>query len=86
MNLKELILNIVNDENYEVMTIKELEKYLQVDKYTKKVVYKELKNLEKENKLRISHKKKIMPLSEEEKSLIGEISLAQAGYGFFYFR
>ena len=83
MNLKELILNIVNDENYEVMTIKELEKYLQVDKYTKKVVYEELKNLEKENKLRISHKKKIMPLSEEEKSLIGEISLAQAGYGFF---
>jgi len=44
MNLKELILNIVNDENYEVMTIKELEKYLQVDKYTKKVVYEELKN------------------------------------------
>ena len=83
MNLKELILNIVNDENYEVMTIKELEKYLQVDKYTKKVVYEQLKNLEKENKLRISHKKKIMPLSEEEKSLIGEISLAQAGYGFF---
>jgi len=36
MNLKELILNIVNDENYEVMTIKELEKYLQVDKYNQK--------------------------------------------------
>lgn len=83
MNLKELILNIVNDENYELMTIKELENYLQVDKYTRNAVYDALKELEKENKLRISHKKRIMPLSEEEKSLVGEISLAQAGYGFF---
>ena len=83
MNLKELILNIVNDESYEPITIKELEKYLQADKYTRNAVYDVLRELEKENKLRISHKKRIMPLSDEELSLVGQIQLAQSGYGFF---
>lgn len=65
------------------MTIKELEAYLDVDKYTRKAVEALLKDLEKDNKIRISNKKRIMPLSEEELSLIGKISIAQGGYGFF---
>lgn len=65
------------------MTIKELEAYLNVDKYTRKAVEALLKDLEKDNKIRISNKKRIMPLSEEELSLIGKISIAQGGYGFF---
>lgn len=83
MNLKELILNIIYDENYEPMTIKDLENYMKADKYTKSAIVDELKELEKENKIRISHKKRIMPLSLEETSLLGKISLAQGGYGFF---
>lgn len=83
MNLKELILNLVYDPSYIPMTIKELEAYLNVDKYTRKAVEALLKDLEKDNKIRISNKKRIMPLSEEELSLIGKISIAQGGYGFF---
>ena len=83
MNLKELILNIINDENYQPMTIRDLQSYMKADKYTKDSIADEVKALEKENKIRISNKKNIMPLSIEEKSLIGKISLAQSGYGFF---
>lgn len=83
MNLRDLILSVVYDEKYEPMTRKEFAKYLQADKYTTNVVYDELKKLEKDNKLRISNKKRIMPLTDEEISLVGSISLAQGGYGFF---
>lgn len=83
MNLRDLILNIVYDEDYNPITIKELATYMKADKYTKGVIYDEVKKLEKDNKIHISHKKKIMPISDEELSLIGTISLAQGGYGFF---
>ncbi|MDU1317118.1 MAG: ribonuclease R, partial [Anaerococcus hydrogenalis] len=83
MNFKDLILNIVNDENYKPMTIKEMLKYLDCDKYIKKDVKKIIKKLAKDNEIKISSKKKIHPLSIEDKSLIGEINLAQGGYGFF---
>ena len=83
MNFKDLILNIVNDENYKPMTIKEMLKYLDCDKYIKKDVKKIIKKLAKDNEIKISSKKKIHPLSTEDKSLIGQISLAQGGYGFF---
>lgn len=58
MNLKDIILNIVYDENYLPMTFKELDKYLKVDKYTRKAVRDIIKDLEKENKIRVSNKKK----------------------------
>lgn len=83
MNLKDIILNIVYDENYLPMTLKELDKYLKVDKYTRKSVRDIIKDLEKENKIRVSNKKRIMPLTDEEINLIGKISMAQGGYGFF---
>lgn len=83
MNLKELILNLVYDSDYIPMSKKELFSYLKVDKYTRKAVEDILKDLEKENKIRISNKKRIMPLTEEELSLTGKISIAQGGYGFF---
>lgn len=83
MNLRDLILNIVYDEDYNPITIKELAAYMKADKYTKGVIYDEVKKLEKDNKIHISHKKRIMPISDEELSLIGTISLAQGGYGFF---
>ncbi|WP_049690951.1 ribonuclease R [Anaerococcus jeddahensis] len=83
MNFNDLILNIVNDENYKPMTIKEMLKYLDCDKYIKKDVKKIIKNMAKDNEIKISSKKKIHPLNIEDKSLIGEISLAQGGYGFF---
>lgn len=83
MNLKELILNLVYDSDYIPMSKKELFSYLKVDKYTRKSVEDILKDLEKENKIRISNKKRIMPLTEEELSLTGKISIAQGGYGFF---
>ncbi|WP_040397088.1 ribonuclease R [Anaerococcus senegalensis] len=83
MNFKDLILNIVNDENYKPMTIKEMLRYLDCDKYIKKDVKKIIKKLAKDNEIKISSKKKIHPLSIEDKSLIGEINLAQGGYGFF---
>lgn len=83
MNFKDLILNIVNDKNYKPMTIDEMLRYLDCDKYIKKDVKKIIKKLAKENEIKISSKNKIHPLSNEDKSLIGEISLAQGGYGFF---
>ncbi|MDU2648631.1 ribonuclease R [Anaerococcus vaginalis] len=83
MNFKDLILNIVNDKDYKPMTIDEMLRYLDCDKYIKKDVKKIIKKLAKENEIKISSKNKIHPLSNEDKSLIGEISLAQGGYGFF---
>lgn len=83
MNLRDLILNIVYDEDYNPITRKELAAYMKADKYTKDVIYDEVKKLEKDNKIHISHKKRIIPISDEELSLIGTISLAQGGYGFF---
>ena len=53
------------------------------DKYIKKDVKKIIKKLAKENEIKISSKNKIHPLSNDDKSLMGEISLAQGGYGFF---
>lgn len=36
MNFKDLIINIVNDKNYKPMTIDEMLRYLDCDKYIKK--------------------------------------------------
>lgn len=83
MNFKDLILNIVNDKDYKPMTIDQMLKYLDCDKYIRKDVKKEIKNLHKEGEIDISKKGKIMPLSKKDKALIGEISMAQGGYGFF---
>lgn len=83
MNFKDLIINIVNDKNYKPMTIDEMLRYLDCDKYIKKDVKKIIKKLAKENEIKISSKNKIHPLSNDDKSLMGEISLAQGGYGFF---
>lgn len=83
MNLKDVILNIVYDPSYIAMTKKDLDKYLRVDKYTQKAVRDILKELEKENKIRISKRNRIMPITEDELNLIGNISMAQGGYGFF---
>ena len=83
MNIKELILNLVYDEDYIPMTLKELETYLKADKYTKKGIKDIVDELEKNDKIRISNKKRIMPLTEEEINLKGTISLASGGYGFF---
>ncbi|NVF10535.1 ribonuclease R [Anaerococcus sp. AGMB00486] len=83
MNFKDLILNIVNGENYRPMTMKHMLKFLDCDKYIRKDVVKEIQKLHKEGELNITKKGKIMPLSKEDKALIGIISTAQGGYGFF---
>ena len=83
MNLKDLILNIVNDDTYNPMTSREMADYLKADKYTRQFIYDQINALDRENKIRISKKKRILPVSIEENSLLGKISLAQGGYGFF---
>lgn len=83
MNFKDLILNIVNSEDYKPMTMKQMLKFLDCDKYIKKDVEKEIQKLHKDGELKITKKGKFIPLSKEDKALIGEISTAQGGYGFF---
>lgn len=83
MNIKDLILNLIYDSDYIPMTLKELELYLKADKYTKAAVKDIIDELIKDNKIRISNKKRILPLTEEELNLIGKISIASGGYGFF---
>lgn len=83
MNLKDLIVDIVYDKDYSPLTINEMVKFLKADKYMKDVIIDSIKSLEKENKIRISHKGKILALTEDEKSLFGRIELAQGSYGFF---
>ena len=83
MNLKDLILNIVNDDTYNPMTSREMADYLKADKYTRQFIYDQINALDRENKIRISKKKRILPVNEDEASLLGKISLAQGGYGFF---
>lgn len=83
MNIKDLILNLIYDSDYIPMTLKELELYLKADKYTKAAVKDIIDELITDNKIRISNKKRILPLTEEELNLIGKISIASGGYGFF---
>ena len=83
MNVEELIINLIYDDDYSPMTLKELELYLKADKYTKSAVKDIVDELVKENKIRISNKKRILPLTEEEINLKGKISIAAGGYGFF---
>lgn len=83
MNIKELIKNLIYDDDYSPMTLKELEIYLKADKYTKSAIKDIIDELVKENKIRVSNKKRLMPLTEEETNLIGKISIAAGGYGFF---
>lgn len=83
MNLKDLILDIVYDKDYSPLTTNEMVKFLKADKYMKDVIIDAIKSLEKNNKIRISHKGKILALTEDEKSLFGRIELAQGSYGFF---
>ena len=83
MNLKDLILDIVYDKDYSPLTINEMVKFLKADKYMKDVIIDAIKSLEKDNKIRISHKGKILALTEDEKSLFGRIELALGSYGFF---
>lgn len=83
MNIKELILNLIYDDDYIPMTLKELEIYLKADRYTKSAVKDIVDELVNENKIRISNKKRIMPLTDDELNLIGKISMAAGGYGFF---
>ena len=51
MNTKELILNLIYDDDYIPMTLKELEIYLKADKYTKDAVKDIIDELLKEIKL-----------------------------------
>lgn len=83
MNTKDLILNIINDDEYKPTTLEGLGKFLQVDKYTKKALKDLIKELEKDGEIRITSKGKILPLTEKEKSLVGKLAMAQGGYGFF---
>lgn len=83
MNIKDLIMNLIYDDDYSPMTLKELEIFLKADKYTKSAVKDIVDELVKENKIRISNKKRILPLTEEEINLMGKISIASGGYGFF---
>ena len=83
MNLKELIINLIYDDDYSPMTLKELEAYLKADKYTRSAVKDIIDELVKENKVRISKKKRIVPLTDDELNLMGKIYMAQGGYGFF---
>lgn len=83
MNLKDLIVDIVYDKDYSPLTTNEMVKFLKADKYMKDVIIDAIKSLEKDNKIRISHKGKILALTEDEKSLFGRIELAQGSYGFF---
>lgn len=83
MNLKDLILDIVYDKDYSPLTTNEMVKFLKADKYMKDVIIDAIKSLEKDNKIRISHKGKILALTKDEKSLFGRIELAQGSYGFF---
>ena len=83
MNLKDLILDIVYDKDYSPLTTNEMVKFLKADKYMKDVIIDAIKSLEKDNKIRISHKGKILALTEDEKSLFGRIELALGSYGFF---
>lgn len=83
MNTKDIILSLINDDDYKPSTIEDLGKFLQVDKYTKKALTDIISDLEKEGEIRITSKGKIVPLTEKEKSLVGTIAMAQGGYGFF---
>lgn len=83
MNIKELIINLIYDDDYNPMTLKELEIYLKTDKYTREAVKDIVDDLVKEGRIRISNKKRLMPLTEEEINLTGKISMAAGGYGFF---
>ena len=83
MNTKELILNLIYDDDYRPMTLKELQNYLKADKYTKDAVKDIVDELIEDNKVRISNKKRIMPLTEDEINHMGKISIAAGGYGFF---
>ena len=83
MNIKELIINLIYDDDYNPMTLKELEIYLKTDKYTREAVKDIVDDLVKEGRIRISNKKRLMPLTEEEINLTGNISMAAGGYGFF---
>lgn len=83
MNIKELIINLIYDDDYNPMTLKELEIYLKADKYTREAVKDIVDDLVKEGRIRISNKKRLMPLTEEEINLTGNISMAAGGYGFF---
>lgn len=83
MNIKELIINLIYDDDYNPMTLKELEIYLKTDKYTREAVKDIVDDLVKEGRIKISNKKRLMPLTEEEINLTGNISMAAGGYGFF---
>ena len=83
MNVKELIINLIYDDDYNPMTLKELGIYLKTDKYTREAVKDIVDDLVKEGRIRISNKKRLMPLTEEEINLTGNISMAAGGYGFF---
>lgn len=58
MNIKDLIMNLIYDDDYSPMTLKELEIFLKADKYTQSAVKDIVDELVKENKIRISNKKK----------------------------
>lgn len=83
MNIRDLILNIINEHKYIPMTIEKFYKFFNADKYTMKSIRNIIRDLEKDNLIRISSKGKIVALTINEKSLIGKISMAQGGYGFF---
>lgn len=83
MNFKDLVLNIVDDKYYRPMTMKQMLKYLDCDRYIRKDVVKQIQQLHRAGKLEITKKGKIVPLSKYDKSLIGKISIAKGGYGFF---
>lgn len=83
MNIKNLLLNLIEDTDYKPSTLNQLMKSMDIQKNMQGEFKKIINDLVDDNKIRITSKNKIMPLTQKEKDMIGIIVGNKSGYAFF---
>lgn len=83
MRIEDIIVEKINDPQYQVVTIDQFLEQLKVDKHTKEDTLKLIYKLNDRHQLRITKKNKVLPVTKEEKALMGTIIGNKKGFAFF---
>lgn len=83
MNFEEIFLAYIRDKEYVPQTRDQLMKEFKIDKHLKKEFRQMVDDLCDQGLIRISSKKKVHPIREEERALVGTLSTSAKGFGFF---
>lgn len=83
MKIKDYILKYIRSEEYVPKTREQLGEILNISKKDNRIFYDCLNDLIKDGEIRISKKNRYVPITDEDKRLVGNLQGNQKGFAFF---